>query len=389
MAHDQAYYEAELASKADPLENNEAWLKLQADAALLQALYNVFTDSNYTMDKVEIAYDLLAAKAFAAKIMAFDLAATGVEGFTDTAVQALKDTSQLLFGSITTKSQTYTVDHMTHPTNPTTNYTITGDLSPMDFDPNTEGIQTQTDEWGNVIVDPNQPSPGRADTLFDTPGNDLIISGGGDDVVHSFKGGQNRIQGGGGCDILDGDNSSSCIIEGGADSDIIFGGINGNSQLFGDTYGDMAALITDGEEAQDNGLKGDIVAVCYGDNYLYGSDGWDILWGGTGRDLIVAGGGNDLIIGDGGDITANYGDNYTWSFSVTEDNDVYTPAITGLYSYDMNAPSGDADVIYAGTGNDYVDAGGGDDEIYGGTGNDTLFGEAGYDFIDGGDGDDI
>jgi Ca2+-binding RTX toxin-like protein len=278
---------------------------------------------------------------------------------------------------------------MTHPTNPTTNYTITGDLRPMDFDPNTEGIQTQTDEWGNVIVDPNQPSPGRADTLFDTPGNDLIISGGGDDVVHSFKGGQNRIQGGGGCDILDGDNSSSCIIEGGADSDIIFGGINGNSQLFGDTYGDMAALITDGEEAQDNGLKGDIVAVCYGDNYLYGSDGWDILWGGTGRDLIVAGGGNDLIIGDGGDITANYGDNYTWSFSVTEDNDVYTPAITGLYSYDMNAPSGDADVIYAGTGNDYVDAGGGDDEIYGGTGNDTLFGEAGYDFIDGGDGDDI
>jgi Ca2+-binding RTX toxin-like protein len=282
------------------------------------------------------------------------------------------------------------INLITLPTTPTEyNPPITGDLTPVDFDPATEGIQTQTDEWGNVITDPNQPSPDRADTLFDTIGNDLILSGGGDDVVYSLKGGNNRIQGGTGCDILDGDNSSGCIIEGDADSDIIFGGINGNSQLFGDTYGDMAALIAQGEDAQDNGLKGDIVAVCYGDNYLYGSAGGDIMWGGTGRDLIVAGGGNDLIIGDGGDITANYGDNYTWSFSITEDNDVYTPAITGLYSYDMNAPSGDADVIYAGTGNDYVDAGGGDDEIYGGEGNDTLFGEAGYDFIEGGTGDDI
>ena len=173
----------------------------------------------------------------------------------------------------------------------------------MDFDPNTAGIQTRTDEWGNIITDPDQPDPGRADTLFDTPGNDLIISGGGDDVVHSFKGGQNRIQGDGGCDILDGDNSSSCIIEGGADSDIIFGGINGHSRLFGDTYGDMSVLITDGEEAQDNGLKGDIVAVCYGDNYLYGSDGYDILWGGTGRDLIDAGGGDDEIYGGAGNDT--------------------------------------------------------------------------------------
>lgn len=158
-AHDQAYYDAEIAAKADPLVN-EAWRKLQADAVLLQSLCNVFTDSNYKMDKQEIAYDLLATKAFLAQIVAFDLVATGVEGFTDTAVNALKETAQSLFDSITSKSERYTVDHLTHPTNPTTNYTITGDLTPIDFDPDTEGIQTQKDEWGNIKTDSNLPSPG-------------------------------------------------------------------------------------------------------------------------------------------------------------------------------------------------------------------------------------
>jgi hypothetical protein len=32
---------------------------------------------------------------------------------------------------------------------------IVGDLKPLDFDPITDGIQIKTDEWGNVIVNPN------------------------------------------------------------------------------------------------------------------------------------------------------------------------------------------------------------------------------------------
>ncbi|MEN6422886.1 MAG: calcium-binding protein [Smithella sp.] len=281
------------------------------------------------------------------------------------------------------------INLITVPDNPTTENTILGDLKLVDFDPNTEGIQGQLDQWGNEITDSSQPEAGKVDFIYDTTGNDRIKAGGGDDSVNCYEGGANWISGGDGCDFLDGDNSSSCIIEGEAGSDIVFGGINGNSQLFGDSYGDMAMLIAEGETAEDSGVKGDVVAVYWGDNYLYGSDGYDIMWGGIGKDLIVAGGGNDLILGDGGSIAAYYGDNYNWSFTIDVSGDTYTPVITGLAGFEMNAPSGDDDVIYTGTGNDFVQAGGGDDEVYGGMGNDSIFGEAGYDFIEGGDGDDF
>ncbi len=228
-AHDEAYYYAWKANQEDSTIN-ESFLQLQADAVLLQALYNVFTDSNYTMDKVEIAYDLLAAKAFAAKIMAFDLAATGVEGFTDTAVQALKETAQFLSDSITTKSETYTIDHLTHPADPSELTTLTGDLVPVDVDPNTAGIQTHTDQWGNIITDPSQPSPGRADVLFDTSGNDRIEVGDGDDILIGDNGdllaeslsGGDYIDGGAGHDEIDG-NAGNDELFGGADNDTIYG----------------------------------------------------------------------------------------------------------------------------------------------------------------------
>ncbi len=381
-AHDQAYYQADLANQEDSTIN-ESFLQLQADLALLQALYNVFTDSNYKMDKQEIAYDLLAAKAFEAKILAFDLAMAGVE--------EIKDTAQSLLTSIIGTSKTYTVDHLTNPTNSTTGNPITGDLAPKDIDPDTPGVQIGNDAWGNIITDPSQPSPGRVDELYDTTADDRIEAGGGTDKVKCPNGGANWILGGAGDDLLDGDSSSSCIIEGEEGSDIIFGGVNGGSQLFAESYGDMATLIAAGETALDNGLKGDVVAVYHGDNYLYGSDGYDIMWGGIGKDLIVAGGGNDLIFGEGGNITVYWSSSYDWSFHINVSTDeygntTYTPVITGtsLY-YDMNAPSGDDDVIYAGAGNDYVEAEMGDDEVYGGLGSDTIFGGAGYDFIEGGD----
>ncbi|MDA8338471.1 MAG: hypothetical protein M0Z70_04130, partial [Nitrospiraceae bacterium] len=55
------------------------------------------------------------------------------------------------------------------PDSPQTN--IVGDLTPIDFDPTIEGIQTKTDVWGNVIVDPKNPYPNRNDMLYDTSGN--------------------------------------------------------------------------------------------------------------------------------------------------------------------------------------------------------------------------
>ncbi|MBP7526325.1 MAG: hypothetical protein KA801_00265 [Syntrophorhabdaceae bacterium] len=48
------------------------------------------------------------------------------------------------------------------PDDPSTTLTITGDLAPIDSDPNTPGVQIQYDALGNVITDPNTPEP---DTL--------------------------------------------------------------------------------------------------------------------------------------------------------------------------------------------------------------------------------
>ena len=52
----------------------------------------------------------------------------------------------------------------------------------------------------NVIVDPDEPQAGRADTLYDSLGNDLIQSGGGSDYIDAKRGGDDRIEAGEGDD---------------------------------------------------------------------------------------------------------------------------------------------------------------------------------------------
>ena len=308
------------------------------------------------------------------------------------------------------QSGDFGINLINEPTNPTTDNTITGDLTPVDFDPNTEGIQTQTDQWDNIIVDPNQSSPGRADTIYDTSGNDMIVGGGGDDVINTVRGGDDWIKGGDGNDIIAvnfGFNGTrgtllNSVIEGGSGSDIILGHYTVSNQLFGDSYGDMETLIAAGETAEDNGFKGDFISdyylYDYGQNsskgFIYGSNGRDILINNTGQGLIVGGGGDDLIYGDFDGII-NTNNNNTWAYTIdvsTDENGAtsYSSNITGIGITNNTAVgAGDDDVIYAGTGNDFVSAGGGDDEVYGGTGNDTIFGEAGNDFIEGGDGNDV
>lgn len=302
------------------------------------------------------------------------------------------------------------INLITVPDNPATDNIIKGDLTPIDFDPNTEGIQTQTDQWGNIITDPSQPSYGRADDLNDTTGNDSIVGGAGDDNIRTIRGGSDRIQGGEGNDLIAVNTSYTgprepllnSIIEGGSGSDIILGHYTVSNQLFGDSYGDMATLIAQGETAPDNEQKGDFISDYYltewgqtsSTGYLYGSNGRDILINNTGMGLIVGSGGDDLIYGDfDGLIGAN--SNNIWDYNITigtdaDGNATYTPNITGIDITDNTTDgAGNDDVIYAGTGNDFVEAGGGDDEVYGGGGNDTIFGGAGNDFIEGGAGDDF
>jgi Ca2+-binding RTX toxin-like protein len=328
--------------------------------------------------------------------------------------------------------------------------TITGDLKPIDADPEEEGVQYSYDEWGNVKCTEESES-GRADTLYDTPesdkieglgGNDRIIvrhgngdwvlggsgndyisisasgnilveggtgdddiyttadtlnariyGGDGDDVITTMSNGSGWLYGGDGWDIIDGNMFDNCIIEGGPGSDIIWGaaGETDVNRLFADSYGEMEDFIEAGEIAPSTNQRGEIIGgAALGGNYIYGSDGYDILISGGGKDLIVGGGGDDLIMSDfGGSFFTDRGDNYTWAFTIEVIGDSYRPVITGVTGISPKEIDGDDDVIYAGTGNDFVYAGGGDDEVYGGAGNDTVFGMEGNDFIEGGAGDDI
>jgi len=229
------------------------------------------------------------------------------------------------------------------------------------------------DALGNIITDPGKPEPGRSDTLYDSAGNDRIISKGGNDLIKAFRGGDD-------------------ILIGGADSDILLGG-DGNDQLYADEQISIADAITNGDTQANSGIKGDWLNGGNGDDTLTGSSGNDVLMGGDGQDLIIGGAGDDDIMGDVDYEAANF----NWSN--------IDPANTGSTKYTsliqfasvVNAPGNGTDVIYAGVGNDNVWGGRGNDVIFGGDGNDTLYGGTGNntdkfggnDIILGGAGNDI
>ncbi|MHB1198395.1 MAG: alpha/beta hydrolase family protein [Polaromonas sp.] len=114
--------------------------------------------------------------------------------------------------------------------NPATSLTITGDLAPIDFDPIAAGVQTQLDALGNLQTDPQQPDPDRADTLYDSAGNDHITSGGGNDVIYTSRGGDNLVEAGSGRDWVFG-GAGKDVIAGGAD--LLIGGA-GDDNILGD-----------------------------------------------------------------------------------------------------------------------------------------------------------
>ena len=162
------------------------------------------------------------------------------------------------------------------PTDPVTSTTIAGDLAPMN------PSNPDYDALGNVIIDPNTPSPNRNDLLYDSSGNDRIEGGGGDDTIFANRGGDDWILGGDGRDAISSYNSTGApsdndIIEGGAGGDVILAG-PGEDQVFGESYGDRETLIANGEVAQGINEKGDLAPGDTGNDLIYGSDRNDALY---------------------------------------------------------------------------------------------------------------
>jgi Ca2+-binding RTX toxin-like protein len=270
------------------------------------------------------------------------------------------------------------------PADPEATNQIYGDLEPIDF--NSPNHDYHTDEFGNLIVDPDSPAPDRDDTLFDSAGSDLIDGAGGNDVITATRGGGDRIFGGAGRDqILAG--SGDDVIDGGAGDDIVQGG-TGNDRIYGRDAAALNTAIVAGETATSFASQGEFFSGDDGDDVVVGAGSRDVLLGGAGKDIIVGGGGDDTLYGD-----ASFGSatlEWTLNRSVTEDgggvnyNRNFTHA-----AVNENLTDGAADAIYGGAGADWVFAGSGDDYVEGGAGEDILFGEAGSDVLIGGDDGDI
>ncbi len=288
--------------------------------------------------------------------------------------------------------------------------TLIGDLAPIDFDLNVQGIQTETDDLLNIRVNENMIEANREDTIYDSTGND-------------------RLKGLGGQDVLDANHGGNDILEGGADSDVLLGG-SGDDQLYGASEEKLDVLLAAGETGTGTGQRGDLLAGGIGNDGLYGGNGNDALAGGDGSDTLVGGMGDDVLLGDDDffNASANWNVNQhhipngqgglTHSFEVTSsafrhlnqggDDLIYGGAGADLvyagFGNDTIEAGNDNDVVFGDAGNDvikgqngndiligdgYGDTPYGNDTIFGGDGNDWLYGTGGDDYLDGGDGRDV
>lgn len=272
-----------------------------------------------------------------------------------------------------------------------TTFTIAGDQAPKDFDA-APGIQTQTNELGNIIVDPATSEPDRADTLNDSSANDLITSLGGNDVITASRGGDDSISVGAGRDWVDAGNGND-LVEGGSGGtyadqiggDALHGGA-GDDRIYGDTEITLPDAIRNRNAGTRLAEIGDFVSGGAGDDRIIAGSADDLLSGGNGKDLIVAGAGNDDIWGDR-EQAAGLG----WTAVRTAQKDDLQPSFkseyTGVATY-SDGTDGDADVIYGGAGADWISGEAGNDFIDGGPDNDVLYGMDGMDILIGADGDD-
>jgi len=288
---------------------------------------------------------------------------------------------------------------------PTTARDILGDRALFDSDPATPGVQWITDDLGNLVTT-STPSPGIADFMVDSSGNDLIRTGGAADFIRAWRGGSDDIDAGAGNDGVTGGDGND-LIAGGSGADELAGG-NGSDTILGGADDDV--ILSEHEIAYDSSTYDLVVPPSatvirrwtYDDRFAasgfgiqvvqysiegitfespwVGIGGWIERHDGSARDFVDAGDGSDLVYG-------GYG----------------SDVILGGNGSDRLEGSGGDDVIDGGTGNDLISgdapAAGwvsavpasqhGNDLLFGAAGNDLLLGGGGSDMLDGGDGDDV
>ena len=256
--------------------------------------------------------------------------------------------------------------------NPTTP-PIAGDLTPVDADPGTPGMQYSYDSLGNVIVDPGAPAPDRADVFYDSPENDEVQGRGGDDWIEAWRGGDDRLDGRAGRDMVLAGSGHDLVI-GGADEDRLVGEA-GDDVLYGGEEIAVTAAYGIGAVQAGTGERGDWIDGRSGDDIAIGDAGDDALFGGADGDVLFGGGSADNLFGDRESLAIPFDCTITRTIDQQPGITYYDLTYSSGISIVESAVGG-ADSLYGGAGEDWIFAGNGDDYVDGGAEAYLAFGEA-------------
>ena len=271
----------------------------------------------------------------------------------------------------------------------------------------TVNLTTQSKNTGEALGDSLLGIEGIAGSSYD---DDLT----GDSAANSLwgEGGDDVLVGGGGADLLDGGADFDVVSYIGFGSGIVVDLVaTGNNT--GDAAGDRFIAIEGIKgtnfadslwgDANANSLFGaegdDILAGRGGDDLLFGDAGNDWLYGGAGNDWLIGGAGADTLLGEDGIDGVAYDDAsaglvidlvlWNENTGIAAGDRYYGIEVILASAYgDSLRGDGNANVIFAGSGDDWIYGRGGDDFLYGDAGNDTIYGNEGNDTLNGGSGSD-
>ncbi|MBL6621378.1 MAG: hypothetical protein ISP24_01680, partial [Rickettsiales bacterium] len=254
------------------------------------------------------------------------------------------------------------------------------------------------------------------DEITGTEYQDVILSGGGNDIV-SGQEGDDYIDGGDGNDVIYGGSGNDYIngsekddyLDGGTGNDVIEDGA-GNDRMFGDV-GDDEFIITQNSNDNDRitdfeiGNRNEKINLkSFGDKFINLKQ-LSYFYGGIsqlGSNVEINLGNSQILsldnvdstyLGNSNFIFANYDSTVANLIEGNSNNDL----LSGTSADDfIDAGDGDDningnlgnDYIIAGSGDDYIEGGDGNDQILGGDGNDIIVSGQGHDILSGGSGND-
>jgi Ca2+-binding RTX toxin-like protein len=246
----------------------------------------------------------------------------------------------------------------------------------------------EADANGNLIRT-TVPAPGMNDVLFDSPGNDSINAGGGNNTIYATRGGDDWIFAGDGNDTVN-DSEGDNRIELGGGANTVFAG-TGNDHI---ATGDASDAIADagGSNRIEAGGGVDVISTGAGDDWVSGGAGDDsiadaggtnLLEGGPGRDIVKGGSGSDFIEGgtDADILGGGGGDDQIWGdiggglLGVAQGIALGESAPSQSGQGDLLIGDEGDDFLIGSNRNDYLAGGSGRDVIAGGGGDDTIYGD--------------